>query len=276
MGSFQDKEEETIEPQNNKDDMENKHSQDHNGSPDSHEKSQKAEETKQEEKQPEGQESREAVSSSVEEASAQERNGGETAVEKTEERIEKEAGAKREESGKDKPREQERRGPGRQQKRTERRPAVPEEPPEFIEKVIKINRVTKVTKGGKKLSFSALVVVGNMKGRVGFALAKAPEVADAIRKALTLAKKYMVDIPLRGTTITHEIIGEWCGAEVLLKPASEGTGVIASGPVRAVCEAAGIHNILTKCHRSNNPVNVIKATMHGLTHLKSGELQPAE
>ncbi len=141
--------------------------------------------------------------------------------------------------------------------------------PEFLEKVIKISRVTKVTKGGKKLSFSALVVVGDTKGRVGYALGKAPEVADAIRKALALAKKNMVEVSLKGTTITHEIVGRWGGSEVLLKPAREGTGVIASGPVRAICDAAGIHNILTKCHRSNNPVNVIKATMDGLMRLKT-------
>jgi len=140
--------------------------------------------------------------------------------------------------------------------------------PEFIEKVISINRVTKVTKGGKKLSFSALVVVGNGKGKVGYYLGKANEVATAIRKALTTAKKNMVQIPLKGSTITHQINGECGGAVVLLKPASEGTGVIASGPVRAVCDAAGIHNILTKCHRSNNPINVVKATVNGLVNLK--------
>ncbi|HPB67469.1 MAG TPA: 30S ribosomal protein S5 [Candidatus Omnitrophota bacterium] len=137
-----------------------------------------------------------------------------------------------------------------------------------MEKVLSIKRVTKVTKGGKKLSFSALVVVGDMKGNVGYNLAKAGEVAIAIRKALMRAKKTMVKIPLKGTTIPHEIIGVCGGAEVLLKPASDGTGVIASGPVRAVCEGVGIHNILTKCHRSNNPINVVKATMDGLTRMK--------
>ncbi len=142
------------------------------------------------------------------------------------------------------------------------------EPSDFMEKVLSIKRVTKVTKGGKKLSFSALVVVGDMKGNVGYNLAKAGEVAIAIRKALMRAKKTMVKIPLKGTTIPHEIIGVCGGAEVLLKPASDGTGVIASGPVRAVCEGVGIHNILTKCHRSNNPINVVKATMDGLTRMK--------
>lgn len=146
--------------------------------------------------------------------------------------------------------------------------ASEDEVSEFIEKVISINRITKVTKGGKKLSFSALVVVGDTKGRVGYSLSKAPEVATAIRKAMTTAKKNMIAVPMNGTTITHEIIGVCSGAEVLLKPASEGTGVIASGPVRAVCDGAGIHNILTKCHRSNNPINVVKATIDGLSRLK--------
>ena len=139
---------------------------------------------------------------------------------------------------------------------------------EFIEKVIAIKRVTKVTKGGKKLSFSALVVVGDSKGKVGYGLGKAGEVATAIKKGLLSAKKNMINIALKGTTIPHEIIGVYGAAEVLLKPASDGTGVIASGAVRAICDGAGIRNILTKCHRSNNPINVIKATMDGLTRLK--------
>ena len=144
-----------------------------------------------------------------------------------------------------------------------------EQASEYIEKVIAINRVTKVTKGGKKLSFSALVVVGDSKGKVGYSLEKAKEVSIAIRKALTVAKKNMILVPLRGATIPHEVIGVCGGAKVLLKPAGEGTGVIAAGPVRAVCDGAGIRNILSKCHRSNNPINVVKATMNGLSQLKT-------
>lgn len=140
---------------------------------------------------------------------------------------------------------------------------------EMMEQVISINRITKVTKGGKKLSFSALVVVGDTMGNVGYALCKAREVATAIKKSIAVAKKNMIKVPMRGTTIPHEIIGQCSGSRVLLKPASEGTGVIASGPVRAVCDGAGIHNILTKCHRSNNPINVVKAVIDGLSRLKS-------
>lgn len=139
----------------------------------------------------------------------------------------------------------------------------------LIEKVVAINRVAKTTKGGTRLAFSALVVVGDGKGKVGFSLGKAGEVANAIKKALNGAKRSMVKINMRGTTITHEVLGECGSAKVLLKPASEGTGVIAAGPVRAICDGAGITNILTKCHRSNNPINVVKAAFEGLSRLKS-------
>ncbi|MBI3601663.1 MAG: 30S ribosomal protein S5 [Candidatus Omnitrophica bacterium] len=138
----------------------------------------------------------------------------------------------------------------------------------LVEKVVSINRVSKTTKGGTRLAFSALVVVGDTKGKVGYGLGKAGEVATAIKKGLNAARKSMIFIPRRGTTITHEILGKYGSASVLLKPASEGTGVIAAGAVRAVCDGAGISNILTKCHRSNNPINVVKATFEGLSRLK--------
>ncbi len=146
-------------------------------------------------------------------------------------------------------------------------PIVVGESKEAIEKVVRISRVTKVTKGGKKMSFSALVVVGNSKGRVGIALGKANEVSDAIRKGIAQAKKAMMSVPMEGTTIPHDVVGEFGSARVLLKPAVEGTGIIASGPVRAVCEAAGIKDILTKCITSNNPLNVIMATIQGFKQI---------
>jgi small subunit ribosomal protein S5 len=138
----------------------------------------------------------------------------------------------------------------------------------FIEKVVAINRVAKTNKGGTRISFSALVVIGDGKGKVGYGLGKAGEVATAIKKGLNAAKKQMITVNRNGTTITHEILGGCGSASVLLKPASEGTGVIASGAVRAVCDGAGISNILTKCHKSNNPINVVKATFDGLSRLK--------
>lgn len=139
----------------------------------------------------------------------------------------------------------------------------------MIEKVVAINRVAKTNKGGTRLSFSALVVIGDGKGKVGYGLAKALEVATAIKKSLNAAKKNMIYVNRKGTTITHEVLGSCGSAQVLLKPATEGTGVIAAGAVRAVCDGAGISNILTKCHRSNNPINVVKATFDGLSRLKA-------
>ena len=138
----------------------------------------------------------------------------------------------------------------------------------LVEKIVSINRVTKVTKGGKKMSFSALVVVGDGSGRVGMALGKANGVAEAIKKGISEAKKEMMSVVLLETSIPHEVMGRFGAAKVLLKPASEGTGVIASGPVRAVCECAGIGDILTKCLTTNNPINVIKATIAGLKVLR--------
>ena len=145
------------------------------------------------------------------------------------------------------------------------------EGPEMIEKVVYLNRVSKTVKGGRVMKFSALVVVGDGKGTVGYGLGKAAEVSEAILKGIANAKKNMVTISLSGTTIPHEVIGVYGAGRVLMKPAAVGTGVIAGGAVRAVMEAAGITNIRTKCLRSNNPQNVVKAAMQGLMSLRSPE-----
>jgi len=158
----------------------------------------------------------------------------------------------------------------KQEGRGERRPREAHEQ-EFIEHVVKIYRVAKVVKGGRRFSFSAIVVVGDGKGRVGAAMGKASEVPDAIRKAIERAKGNMIEVPLVNTTIPHEVHGRKDAAKVLLKPASLGTGIVAGGPVRAVVDAAGYKNILTKCLGSNNATNVVWAALDGLSRLRTAE-----
>ena len=150
-------------------------------------------------------------------------------------------------------------------------PRFEREQSEYIEKVVSLNRVSKTVKGGRVMKFSALVVVGDGKGKVGYGLGKAAEVPEAIRKGIEDAKKNMITVTLSGTTVPHEIIGEAGAGRVLMKPAAPGTGVIAGGAVRAVVEAAGIRDIRTKCLRSNNPNNVVAAAFEGLKSMRGPE-----
>jgi len=141
----------------------------------------------------------------------------------------------------------------------------------LIEKVVHLNRVAKVVKGGRNFKFSALVVVGNGQGRVGYGHGKANQVPDAIRKATERAKKSMLSVPVVDGTLPYEVLGQYGAGQVLLKPAAKGSGIIAGGPVRAVMEAAGVEDVLSKALGTNNPMNVIKATMQGLTSLRSAD-----
>ena len=148
---------------------------------------------------------------------------------------------------------------------------VEQSKPDLVEKVVHIGRVTKVVKGGRNFRFSALVVVGDQNGNVGVGSGKAVEVPEAIRKAIEEAKRYMVKVPMVGTTIPHEVVGRFGAGKVILMPAKEGTGIIAGGPVRAVLECAGVRDIRAKSLGSNNPRNMVNATMEGIAQLKTAE-----
>ncbi len=156
-------------------------------------------------------------------------------------------------------------------KRKPRRPRRKREPKLYEERVVNINRVTKVVKGGRRFRFSALVVIGDKKGKVGFGTGKAQEVPDAIKKAIEDAKRNLVVIPMYGKTIPHEVTGKFGAGVVFLKPAVGGTGVIAGGPVRAVVELAGIEDILSKSLGSQTPINIVRATFEGLTSLRTAD-----
>lgn len=160
---------------------------------------------------------------------------------------------------------------GRGPRRNDRRDRRDQEPPEFKEKLVNVNRVTKVVKGGRNFRFSALVVIGDEKGRVGAGMGKATEIPEAIRKAVEAAKKNLVTVPFKDTTIPHEVTGKFGTGKVLLLPAPEGTGVIAGGPARAVLELCGIKDIRTKSYGTSNPINMVKATLEGLSQLRSAE-----